>query len=232
MPHVTEDFWRSLRTGGGRILFTTASWVGRSVGIGRSQDGMYFSSVEGITSPSIGITFAGIPVKHRIAIVGDSFTFGLDVYYQETWGHQIEVALGPGTQVLNFGVDGYGVDQAYFRYQRDVILWRPEIVILGIINDDIRRTMGVYGFLTFPDGEVPFPKPRFIMRAKALVPLNLPLPTPETIFASKSITDLPFIRYDAAFHRHEWDVSRLFPIFYPLSLIEISSLADARSHHV
>ena len=166
---------------------------------------MYFSSVEGIRSPSVGITFAGIPVKHRIAIVGDSFTFGLDVYYQETWGHQIEVALGPGTQVLNFGVDGYGVDQAYFRYQRDVILWRPEIVILGIINDDIRRTMGVYGFLTFPDGEVPFPKPRFIMRAKALVPLNLPLPTPETIFASKSITDLPFIRYDAAFHRHEWE---------------------------
>ena len=110
--------------------------------------GIYLSSVEGLRSPRVGMSFAGIPAKRRIAIVGDSFTFGLEVPYGQTWGHQLEVLLGPGVQVLNFGVDGYGVDQAFMRYQRDVAAWRPDVAILSVIDDDLRRTMGVYGFLT------------------------------------------------------------------------------------
>lgn len=60
--------------------------------------------------------FAWVPTRYRIAIVGDSFTFKLEVPYEKTWGHQFEIALGPGWQVLNFGVDGYGLDQAFLRY--------------------------------------------------------------------------------------------------------------------
>ena len=182
------------------------SFLGWTVGRSRrGQDGLYFSSVEGIRSPRLGMAFADVPAKRRIAIVGDSFTFGLEVSYEDTWGHQLELMLGPEYQVLNFGVDGYGVDQAYLRYQRDVLSWRPEIVILGIINDDLNRTMGVYGFLNFPESEMPFPKPRFVLEGNALVPLNLPLPTPESIFAKRSITELPFIEYDASFQRAEWE---------------------------
>jgi hypothetical protein len=122
-----------------------------------SEDDIYLSSAEGIRGPRLGMSFSGVPARHRIAIVGDSFTFGLEVRYEETWGHQLELALGQGYQVLNFGVDGYGVDQAYLRYKRDVLSWHPEIVILGVINDDLRRTMGVYGFLTFQEGRFHFP---------------------------------------------------------------------------
>jgi hypothetical protein len=82
--------------------------------------------------------------------VGDSFTFGLEVRYEDTWPRQLERLLGPEFQVLNFGVDGYGVDQAYLRYRRDGLAWRPEIVVLGVIDDDFRRTMCVYAFLCFP----------------------------------------------------------------------------------
>jgi hypothetical protein len=170
----------------------------------RSENGLYFSSLEGIRSPRIGMAFTGAPAERRIAVVGDSFTFGLEVKYEDTWGHRLELILGDGTQVLNFGVDGYGVDQAYLRYERDVLPWRPDIVILGIINDDLRRTMGVYGFLSFPVAEIPFPKPRFVMRGHTLALLNLPLPTPDSIFAKHSITELPFIEHDASFHRIEW----------------------------
>jgi|SoiMetStandDraft_2_1073263.scaffolds.fasta_scaffold03231_2 hypothetical protein len=166
-------------------------------------DDMYLSSVEGIRSPRVGMVFANVPARRRIAIVGDSFTFGLEVSYEKTWGHQLELALGLEYQVMNFGVDGYGVDQAYLRYRRDVLSWHPDIVILGVIEDDFRRTMGVYGFLTFPGG-LPFPKPRFVVRDYGLAPLNLPLPDPEFIFTRQFITDLPFIEYDRSFQSAEW----------------------------
>ena len=186
--------------------FVYDSFLGWTVGRSRSSsDGLYFSSVEGIRSSRAGISFAGPPARHRVAIVGDSFTFGLEVRYEETWGRQLELMLSPEYQVLNFGVDGYGVDQAYLRYQRDVRSWRPDIVILGIINDDLSRTMGVYAFLKFLEWEMPFPKPRFVVRDKALIPLNLPLPTPESIFTKKTITELPFIEYDQSFQRAEWE---------------------------
>lgn len=186
--------------------FVYDNMLGWTVGPSRSSsDGPYFSSVEGIRSPHTGMAYADFAPKHRVAIVGDSFTFGLEVRYEETWGSQLERMLGPDFRVLNFGVDGYGVDQAYLRYQRDVLPWRPDIVVLGMINDDFHRTMGVYGFLKFIDSEMPFPKPRFVVRENRLVLLNIPLPTPNSIFASKSITELPFIGYDASFRREEWE---------------------------
>jgi GDSL-like Lipase/Acylhydrolase family len=209
LPRSWEDFAAHHRA----ILARASTWgsyfvydsmLGWTVGRSRrSENNLYFSSLEGIRSPRVAMTFAGIPARHRIAIVGDSFTFGLEVQYEGTWGHHLERMLGSEYQVLNFGVDGYGVDQAYLRYQRDVLPWRPDIVVLGMINDDFYRTMGVYGFLKFIDSEMPFPKPRFVLREK-IVPLNLPLPTPDEIFAKKSITELPFIAYDASFQRDEW----------------------------
>jgi len=170
-----------------------------------SEDDIYMSSVEGIRSPRVGMSFSAVPARRRIAILGDSFTFGLEVRYEETWGYQLELGLGQGYHVLNFGVDGYGVDQAYLRYKRDVLSWKPDIVILGVINDDLRRTMGVYGFLTLPGGEIPFPKPRFIVKEQTLSLLNLPLSTPESMFAKHSILELPFLEYDISFQGAEWE---------------------------
>ena len=110
---------------------------------------IYQSSAEGLRSPRAGLSFAAMPAKRRIAVVGDSFTFGLEVRYEDTWPHQLD-ARSVGFQVLNFGVDGYGVDQACLRYRRDGLAWRPEIVVLGVIDDDFRRTMCVYAFSAFP----------------------------------------------------------------------------------
>jgi hypothetical protein len=176
--------------------------VGRSR---RSENGFYLSSVEGIRSPRVGMTFEEAHAKRRIAIVGDSFTFGLEVRYEDTWGYMLEQELGSEFQVLNFGVDGYGIDQAYMRYERDPLLWHPDVVILSVINDDFRRTIGVYGFLTFPNAAMPFSKPRFVIGGQGLVPLNLPLLTPDSIFAKDSITELPFIEYDGSFQRADWE---------------------------
>jgi hypothetical protein len=167
------------------------------------DDEIYQSSAEGLRSARAGIALARVPARHRIALVGDSFTFGLEVPFEETWGHGLERILGDGTEVLNFGVDGYGVDQAVLRYRRDVVAWHPDLVILGIIHDDFRRALCVYGFLCFPGSEIPFAKPRFVSDVEQ--PVNTPLPTPDAIFAHREIAELPFVALDPAFgQRSDW----------------------------
>jgi hypothetical protein len=174
------------------------------------DDSVYQSSAEGLRSPRAGLSYARLPAKRRIALIGDSFTFGLEVRFDDTWGHKLEQALGQEFQVLNFGVDGYGVDQAYLRYSRDVTSWQPEVVILSIIDDDLRRTMCVYAFLCFQGSELPFPKPRFGLNAGSLILLSRSLPTPESLFARRALRDLPLIEYDPAFDPAEWETHSYF----------------------
>jgi hypothetical protein len=170
----------------------------------RSADGLYFSSAEGLRSPSPGVALRERAGPRRIALVGDSFTFGLEVGYTDTWGHHLEQALGPDVQVLNFGVDGYGVDQAYLRYARDARPWRPDVVILGLINHDLFRSLAVYSFVSFPGWPFPFAKPRFVLDGERLSLLNVPLPSPSSILAAPSITELPFIEYDPGYQAEDW----------------------------
>ena len=82
----------------------------------------------------------------RVALIGDSFTFGEGVRFEDTWGSVLGEALGTHCQVLNFGVPGYGIDQIYLRYMKDVRPWHPTIVIASFIEDDLWRTMSVYAF--------------------------------------------------------------------------------------
>lgn len=171
-----------------------------------ASDDIYLSSAEGLRSPVAGMSLATVPHTSRIALIGDSFTFGLEVHYDDSWGHQLERLLDSGTQVLNFGVDGYGLDQTILRYRRDVLSWHPSVVILSVINDDLRRTMCVYGFLCFPTfGEIPFPKPRFIPDGDSVGLLTKALPDPDSIFTARSIGDLPFIDYDGAYTPSQWE---------------------------
>lgn len=167
---------------------------------------LYISNGAGLRSPSVGTNFADTRARHRIALVGDSFTFGLEVRYEDTWGHRLEMAMGPEYQVLNFGVDGFGVDQAVRRYERDVVQWKPDIVVLSVINSDLRRTMCVYGFLCFAGAAIPFPKPRLVLAGDTLVQLNAPLPRPESLLVrTHAASELPFIAFDASYDPAEWD---------------------------
>jgi hypothetical protein len=175
-----------------------------------SDDGLYFSSAEGIRSPRPGMRMLDMhptsrtPAPYRIALIGDSHTFGEDVRYQDTWGSQLELLLGPCAEVRNFGVPGYGVDQAVLRYERDARPWAPRMVILAPIADDFTRTMVVYLFLNFPSWDYPFSKPRFAFRDGTLALLNSPPIPPAAVFSRKRVLDLPLIEYDIAFHPEQW----------------------------
>jgi hypothetical protein len=178
--------------------------VGWSVGPGRrSSNGLYLSSREGIRAKTRGASVETRSTRPRIALVGDSYTFAEEVSYDETWGSQLERQLG-NAEVLNFGVPGYGVDQAYLRYEEQVRTFSPDVVVFSFISHDLLRSMTVYPFLSFPDWDLPFSKPRFVLRNGGLALLNVPALAPKEVFARASVSSLPHLEVDAGFVRADW----------------------------
>lgn len=170
----------------------------------RSKSGLYLSSTEGIRSPRIGISYAADDRRTTIAAIGDSFTFGLEGPYEDSWESQLEPLLGSDTRILNFGIDGYGMDQAYLRYMRDARPWHPRLTLFGFIDHDLGRAMSVYTFLTYPNWGIPFSKPRFTLIDGALRPINFPVLSPEAILEKHAVADLPFVDRDPGYNPDEW----------------------------
>jgi hypothetical protein len=178
--------------------------LGWTVGPNRGS-GLYFSSSEGIRSAAPNTRYADRQPLYRIATVGDSFTFAEEVPFEASWPNRLEQQLRSNVQVLNFGVSAYGIDQAYLRYLRDVRAWHPDLVVLGLIQADLFRSLAVYNFLSKPEWTWPFAKPRLVADANGTVrPLNVPVPSSQEILSISAITDLPFIEYDPGFEPTEW----------------------------
>lgn len=89
----------------------------------------------------------------RIVAVGDSCTFGSEVKPHEAWCDVLERSL-PGAQVLNCGVPGYGVDQVALKLDEYGTRLRPNVVLWGLINDDVLRA----GRAWFPRSWLPKPQ--------------------------------------------------------------------------
>lgn len=209
--------WSELTAQSRRIVNGAAPWgtweatyfvydpeLGWTVGRNRrSPDGLYFSSIEGIRSAAQGVRMADRAARFRVALIGDSNAFSFEVPFKDSWGYHLERFLGDNVQVLNFGVDGYGIDQMYLRYQRDVRPWKPRVVVIGFIAHDLARTMAVYPFVSFgwPGYVV---KPRFAIENGELKLLNVPLPTTEQILGIARIQQLPLVQYDLGYATTDW----------------------------
>ena len=94
-----------------------------------------------------------------VAAWGDSFIFCNEVRDEACWLARWQ-ARNASLLVRNFGVGGYGNDQALLRFRRTVDSFPPDIAILGFTEDDLRRLVNVYR--RFVDAEeAPLFKPRF-----------------------------------------------------------------------
>lgn len=103
----------------------------------------------------------------RIAAFGDSFTYCAEVTQAACWVSQLESAW-PGSEVLNYGVPGYGPDQAWLRYQRDGRPYRPCGVLIGYFVEDIDRVVNRFRPFISPDDSVMMSKPRFLLDGDGL----------------------------------------------------------------
>ena len=112
----------------------------------------------------------------RIGAFGDSFVHGTEVENADVWTARLE-ALRPGLEVLNFGVGGYGVDQAWLRYRRDGRPFQPQIVLIGYMPENAARSVNRFRPFYAPHQPEPRAKPRFALRDGRLALLPNPLPT-------------------------------------------------------
>jgi hypothetical protein len=104
----------------------------------------------------------------RVAAFGDSFTHASGVPTGFTWEEKLE-GLEPGLEVINFGIPGSAPDQALLRYRRLGKQYRPAIVLIGMMSENINRMVNTFRPFYFAKSGLPFSKPRFAVRGGELV---------------------------------------------------------------
>jgi lysophospholipase L1-like esterase len=190
---ATELFWRSFR---GQEVLALKDWLSAETvdaTLGHNRANRYdpnlgwvlkdnFSTNPGMERPMMTTTSYGIRKndkntevrKNSILAVGDSFTAGSEVYDDESWPSHLEQALA--RQVLNAGVGAYGFDQIILRAEELLPILEPNLVIIGLLDQDILRN----GFRKYGA-----PKPWFSVKEEKLVRHNLPVPDLSSYLDSK-----------------------------------------------
>lgn len=158
----------------------------------------------------------------RIALFGDSFTHGDDVPFDETWGAELEAILnesGTPTEVINFGVSAYGMDQAYLRWETFGKKYLPNIVLFGFQAENVNRNVNMLRAFYAGGTGIPFSKPRFVLEQDDTLRLinspTLALDRIPHVMANMETWDLA--QYETFFDRakyekHLWDFSRLLSL--------------------
>ena len=115
------------------------------------------------------------PDSFRILLLGDSVSWGWGVDYADSYAARLTTALGPGVEVVNAAVPGWGSDQELLWLEREGAGWSPDLVLLCFIYNDIRSNAR-----SEMDG---LPKPRFVVDAQGeLQPEGLPVVAPMGAF--------------------------------------------------
>jgi len=109
-----------------------------------------------------------------VSLYGDSFTYGEDVDHEHAWGNVLAKNLA--CRVANYGVGGYGTDQALLRF-RQKKEDAAKVVLLGILTENILRNVNSYRELLAPGQPLSF-KPRFLVGADGALTL-VPILTPK-----------------------------------------------------
>jgi len=77
-------------------------------------------------------------------------------------------------EVMNFGVGGYGNDQAYLRWKHVGAAYRPAVVLIGFQAENCLRNLNVIRKFYSRETGIPFSKPRFVLEDGALELVNAP----------------------------------------------------------
>ncbi len=101
---------------------------------------VYFSNAQGFRSQ---YDFdSGRPLE-RIAIVGDSFAFGIGVNHGETFGEVLDGELRNAV-VYNFAMPGFGLDQMWLTARYYALPYKPSLLIVCLISESFTRSQEAY----------------------------------------------------------------------------------------
>jgi hypothetical protein len=161
-------------------------WMAEIPSFSREEIASYFAHrdpLRGWTSP------LAIVESSCVSAYGDSFTAGSDgTSYPEELGRLI------GCDVANYGVGGYGSDQALLLARDLREADRAPVSVIAHVSENILRNLNQYRNLLYPGQELFF-KPRFIRDGASLRLLDAPIARPEDF---QRLTEAPeaLLTYD------------------------------------
>lgn len=123
----------------------------------------YTSNAQGFRSYR---DFAGTVSEQRIALLGDSYTFGSGVEDDETFGALLESQLEE-TRCDNFGIGAFGIDQMWLTLGNYALPLAPDLVILTFVRPDLDRSLSSYR-----KDHIWRWKPAFRLAGRRLVPMT------------------------------------------------------------
>jgi hypothetical protein len=100
-----------------------------------------------------------------VLAIGDSFTAGSEVADGDSWPAQLEAIIR--RPVVNAGVGAYGSDQIIMRAEKLLPIVRPQVLLVGMLDQDILRA----GYSNFGA-----PKPYYTLENGKLLLHNSPVP--------------------------------------------------------
>jgi hypothetical protein len=124
---------------------------------------VYASNAQGFRAAA---DFDAIETRRRIAVVGDSVSFGQGVALEETWGARVGAGL-PDSVAYNFAMPGFGIDQMWLTVRSQALPRRPDLVIVGFINDDFARSLSAWR------ADLRMTKPSFVLEDGRLRPARV-----------------------------------------------------------
>jgi hypothetical protein len=101
------------------------------------------------------------PGRPTVLLVGNSFTMGHGLTYEDSLAGQLERQPDFPWQVANFAVQGYGTDQSLLQLRRHIERFDTRVVVYGYICDHLRRNATADRRLLFPGGRFLGTKPLF-----------------------------------------------------------------------
>ena len=105
--------------------YFTAKWNGEAV---------RFNSHGYRERPFESVKAAG---TYRIAVMGDSFTFGNGIAEDERYSSLLQRGLGEGFEVLNFGLPGFNTPEIAWTLRRQVRAFNPDFILVQWFVNDV-----------------------------------------------------------------------------------------------
>lgn len=121
---------------------------------------VYRSNAQGFRADADFDTAETRPV---VALIGDSFVFGIGVNAESTMAAHLGRAL-PAVAVYNFALPGTGMDQIWLSLRHQASRYRPRLIVAGFIDEDFERSQTAFR------ARQNFTKPLFRLEADTLRP--------------------------------------------------------------
>lgn len=128
-----------LRDNSGLPVFTSLFQLMRPNQRGIDAGVLYESNSFGIRGPER--TLAKPSDVFRTVIIGDSFTMGSGVVYEDTYAARLERAMptvsGKRHEVINLGISGLNLEHSLARYELHGAPFKPDLLVYGFTLNDI-----------------------------------------------------------------------------------------------